>query len=117
MKKSCNLINVNDFNIEDRIILIRIKKEKDINAHLWWDISKKHMDNARQVAIIRNGIIKKVYSIDNWYYNEKLKRWSFNGKEIINSPYKNKKVSNDLLEKPNPVIITFKLKNLKKLEN
>ncbi|MBO5478686.1 MAG: hypothetical protein J6A04_03105 [Clostridia bacterium] len=122
---NCNQINelyslpvIENFNAEDKLLLIKIRQDNVDTwgngsiyetVHQWWKINKYRINDIKQVAAVINGVVKNVYSVNDWYYNENMNRWGFNGTEIENSPYKNKRIPNDYMKKgqANPILYTF----------
>ncbi len=108
-------LKTNEINPEDRLLLIKIKESYLVNngndiyetVHYAWKIGKDR-EKVKQVAAVINGVIKKVYEVDNWYYVEERKRYAFNGHEI-ESKYTNKRIPDEYMRKgmANPFIYTF----------
>lgn len=62
------------------------------------------------VGAVVNGIIKKLYAVEDWYYVEEIDRWAFNGHEINCPKYINKRIPDEFRKKgsTNPIAYTFK---------
>ena len=60
------------------------------------------------VAAVVNGVIKKVYRVDRWYYVPERDRYAFEGVEI-DSKYLNKRIPDEYRKKGMafPTIYTF----------
>lgn len=107
-----------DINTEDKLLLIKIREENvrannnDIykTVSYAWNLNKNKIKEVKQVAAVINGVIKKVYSVNNWYYVEERNRYAFNGTEITTSKYINKIIPDKYRIKgsANPCIYTFK---------
>ena len=108
-----------DFDENDKILLIKIKEayiknnNNDIykTVHYAWAIGENRK-KVKHVAAVVNGIIKKMYLVDEWYYVEERNRWAFNGREVELSKYINKRIPASFRRKGNasPFIYTFKTK-------
>ncbi len=94
------LEKIDKFNEEDRLLLIKIRKEtvNMFNGSIeeavckWWKLSEKNIKEVKQIAAVIDGIIRKVYMVEDYEYNNDKKRWGFKVKEILNSQYLNKRI-------------------------
>ena len=57
-----------------------------------------------------NLVVKGVYKVEKWYYNKEKDRWSFEGVEIKDLEYLNKRIPPEKYRKkrqPSPTLYTF----------
>lgn len=105
----------NEINPKDCLLLIKIKESSILDnnndiyktVHYAWKIGKDR-EKVKKVAAVVNGVIKKVYEVDNWYYVKERDRYAFNGHEI-KSKYVNKRIPNKYMKKgmASPFYYTF----------
>lgn len=118
IKNRYGLEQIEEFNVEDKVLIIKIRQE-NVNSwgngsiyetvHQWWKINGNRRNEVKQVVATIDGIVKQVYKVNNWYYNEEIGRWGFNGTEITDSPYINKRIPNKYRKKgqASPTLYTF----------
>lgn len=110
------LPQLDKFDEEDKVLIIKIKQES-VNANgsiyetvrRWWKLGEKRKEVKQVVAVI-NGIIKKAYEVTGeWQQSEDGKRYAFEGKEILNSKYVNKRIPDEYRKKgqASPTLYTF----------
>ena len=97
-------------NHEDRILCVKIGKEKRENLYemtrKYWKINIIRARKATHVLAIVNGIVKKVYNPVDWKYTENLKhigRCEFIGDEDEHTTYIGKDVTAFYGKSQNPV--------------
>lgn len=104
------------FDEEDKVLIIKIRQE-NVNANgsiyetvrYCWKLGEKR-NEVKQVVAVINGIIKKAYEvIGEWKQTEDGKRYAFEGKEILNSKYVNKRIPDEYRKKgqASPTLYTF----------
>ena len=110
-------LKVTDFDKNDKLLLIKIYEESIKNndndiyeaVRSSWALSKDRVYKVEMVAAVVNGVIKKVYKVNKWYQVKESGRFAFEGKEIINSKYLNKRIPDEYRRRgmANPNIYTF----------
>lgn len=109
-------LKVDDIDKSDKLLLIKIREEyiknndNDIyqTVRYAWSLSKNRVNDIKMVAAVVNGVIKKVYRVDRWYYVPERDRYAFEGVEI-DSKYLNKRIPDEYRKKgmASPTIYTF----------
>ncbi len=109
-------LNVNDFDKNDKLLLIKVREETIKNndndiyqaVRYAWSLSKNRVFDIKMVAAVVNGVIRKTYKVDRWYYVSERDRYAFDGTEI-NTPYLNKRIPDEYRKKgmASPTIYTF----------
>ena len=99
-------LKVDDIDKSDKLLLIKIREEyiknndNDIyrTVRYAWSLSKNRVNDIKMVAAVVNGVIKKVYRVDRWYYVPERDRYAFEGVEI-DSKYLNKRIPDEYRKK------------------
>lgn len=109
-------LKVDDIDKSDKLLLIKIREDyiknndNDIyrTVRYAWSLSKNRVNDIKMVAAVVNGVIKKVYRVDRWYYVPERDRYAFEGVEI-DSKYLNKRIPDEYRKKgmASPTIYTF----------
>lgn len=109
-------LTIDDIDKSDKLLLIKIREEyiKNNNNDIYstvryaWSLSKNRVNDIKMVAAVVNGVIRKVYKVDKWYYVPELGRYAFEGTEI-ESKYLNKRIPDKYRKKglASPTIYTF----------
>lgn len=109
---------INNFKEDDKLALIKIRQISidwnDGNVYetvrKWWKIGERR-NEVKQVAAVLDGIIIKVFQVtpNSWLKAEDSNRYSFEGIEIKESPYLNKRIPDEYRKKgaASPVLYTF----------
>lgn len=113
------LQQISEFKKEDKVLIIKIRQESvnswgngDIyeTVHQWWKLNGDRRKDVKQVVAVIDGVVKGVYEVENWYYNKEKNRWGFDGKEIKDSEYLNKRIPPEKYRKKgqaSPTLYTF----------
>ncbi len=113
------LEKITKFDENDKVLIIKIKPESvdDFGrgsiydtVRMWWKLSEERIKEVKQVAAVINGVVKKVYKVEKWMYNDELKRYGFEGEEIKDSIYLNKIIPDEYKRRgeASPTLYTFK---------
>lgn len=113
------LPQIDDFKKEDKVLIIKIKQENVDTwgngsiyetVRKWWKLNGQRRNKVKQVAAVIDGVVKGVYRVEKWFYNENKDKWGFEGEEIIDSEYLNKRIPSEKYRKKgqaSPTIYTF----------
>ena len=109
-------LTIDDIDKSDKLLLIKIREEniKNNNNDIYstvryaWSLNKNRVNDIKMVAAVVNGVIRKVYRVDRWYYVPERDRYAFEGTEI-ESKYLNKRIPDEYRKKgmASPTIYTF----------
>lgn len=113
------LQQISEFKKEDKVLIIKIRQE-NVNSwgngsiyetvHQWWKLNGNRRNEVKQVVAVIDGIVKEVYKVKKWYYNKEKDRWGFDGVEIKDSEYLNKRIPPEKYRKKgqaSPTLYTF----------